>query len=494
MASRVNRRQFLGWSAAGMTAIAVGGVRGRAHAQAPSYPDWIPASPKPPKKGGAIVRASSWDPPVLDPRHTQSVGLYQFAGIVHNRMARYAFADEISGPSDMSLKGDLAESWQAGPDGRTWTFKIRKGVKWQNVPPLNGRELVAADIKYCYEQYAKEGVQAFTFEAIEGMETPDKHTLGSTSRAELPLRAEPRGADRGHLLQGGPRGGRRPQEADDRHRAVHHEGAHAQGEGRAPAEPGLLRLGAAVRRPVHDPLDAGRRHAAGGIPHGPERHPVAGKPLGSRDGAQDDAEHPGAALSRHAVAVRSRPRAGSPAVQRRARAARHLDGDRPRQAARHGVRGQRHPRDRRAVDLLPGQGTHREGLRTLLGVQARGGQEAPRRGRARQGLRGHAVLLRVLPADDLAGAARAAGPQEEPQHRREDHQARLHQLLREVRRGEVGRHVVGLPVGPRGRARRAHVPLHALEVDEELLPGQRSPDRRALHASCTRRRRRRSSA
>jgi peptide/nickel transport system substrate-binding protein len=178
MASRVNRRQFLGWSAAGMTALAVGGVRAQASAQAAgSYPDWIPASTKPPKKGGALARASAWDPPVLDPRLTQSVGLYQFAGLVHNRMVRYAFPDEISGPGDMSLKGDLAESWQASPDGRVWTFKIRKGVKWHNVPPLNGRELTAADIKYCYEQYAKEGVQTFTFDAIEGMETPDKHTL-----------------------------------------------------------------------------------------------------------------------------------------------------------------------------------------------------------------------------------------------------------------------------------------------------------------------------
>src|SRR5206468_3850980 len=35
----------------------------------------------------------------------------------------------------------------------------------------------AADVKYCFEQYAKEGVQAFTFQEIEGMETPDKHTL-----------------------------------------------------------------------------------------------------------------------------------------------------------------------------------------------------------------------------------------------------------------------------------------------------------------------------
>src|SRR5262249_26299262 len=45
------------------------------------------------------------------------------------------------------------------------------------VAPLKGRELVAADVKYCFEQYAKEGFQSFNFREIEGMETPDKYTL-----------------------------------------------------------------------------------------------------------------------------------------------------------------------------------------------------------------------------------------------------------------------------------------------------------------------------
>ena len=114
---------------------------------------------------------------MIDPRHTQSVGLFQFAGLTSNRLLRYSFADDASCYNDLSLKGDLAESWQGSPDQRTWTFKIRRGVKWHNVPPLKGRELVAADIKYCFEQYAKEGVQTFTFQEIEAMETPDSHTL-----------------------------------------------------------------------------------------------------------------------------------------------------------------------------------------------------------------------------------------------------------------------------------------------------------------------------
>ena len=178
--STVNRREFLTRVGLGVatTTFAVGAGRTRAATpSAASYPDWIPASTKPPKRGGTLTRVSAWDPPVIDPRLTQSIGLFQFAGHTSSRLVRYAFPEEATGATDLTLKGDLAESWQASPDHRTWTFKLRQGVKWHNVPPLNGRELVAADVKYCFEAYAKEGVQSFTFREIEGMETPDKYTL-----------------------------------------------------------------------------------------------------------------------------------------------------------------------------------------------------------------------------------------------------------------------------------------------------------------------------
>src|SRR6266571_695629 len=177
----VTRRDFLkraGVATVGLTPLVAAASRRRASAQPASpYPDWMPASPKPPKRGKLITRASAWDPPVLDPRLTNSVGLSQFASLTSTRLVRYPFSDEAASTTDLTLKGDLAESWQGSPDFRVWTFKLRKGVKWQNVAPLNGRELGAADIKYCYEQYAKEGVQAFTFQEIEGMETPDKYTV-----------------------------------------------------------------------------------------------------------------------------------------------------------------------------------------------------------------------------------------------------------------------------------------------------------------------------
>ena len=177
----IARRQFLnraGWSAAGAAALAAGPSGRRAFAQSASpYPDWIAASAKPPRRGGTLTRASAWDPPVIDPRLTQSVGLFQFAGLTSNRLVRHVFPDEAANTNALTLKGDLAASWQSSPDYRVWTFKLRQGVRWHNVPPLNGRELTAADVKYCFEAYTKEGVQSFTFREVEGMETPDRYTL-----------------------------------------------------------------------------------------------------------------------------------------------------------------------------------------------------------------------------------------------------------------------------------------------------------------------------
>ena len=174
----MNRRQFLARSAVGLgAAAAAGSFRPRRAAAASPYPDWIARSDKPAKKGGSWTRPSPWDPPVIDPRLTLSVGTYQFLGLTNNRLLRYGFSDEVSGPSELTLKGDLAESWQASADARVWTFKLRQGVKWQNLPPLKGREFVAADVKYCFEQYAKEGLQSSNFQEIEGFETPDKHTV-----------------------------------------------------------------------------------------------------------------------------------------------------------------------------------------------------------------------------------------------------------------------------------------------------------------------------
>src|SRR5262245_65240647 len=143
----IDRRHFLratGWGSLTASGVLVSLGRGRALAHPPSpYPSWTAPSDKPPKRGGVLTRASAWDPPVLDPRLTNSVGLFQIATLTSNRLLRYPFSDEARNNADLTLRGDLAETWEGSADFKTWTFKLRQGVKWQNVPPVNGRELTA---------------------------------------------------------------------------------------------------------------------------------------------------------------------------------------------------------------------------------------------------------------------------------------------------------------------------------------------------------------
>lgn len=49
------------------------------------------------------------------------------------------------------LKGSLAESWEfTEPD--TLVFHLRKGIRWQNIPPLYGREFTADDVAYHFHR------------------------------------------------------------------------------------------------------------------------------------------------------------------------------------------------------------------------------------------------------------------------------------------------------------------------------------------------------
>ncbi len=83
---------------------------------------------------------------------------------------------------------DLAEKWEVSKDGLTYTFKLRQGIKFHNVAPVNGRELTSADAKYTLmrltadpsivpEKSRVRFQRREDFGFIKSMETPDKYTL-----------------------------------------------------------------------------------------------------------------------------------------------------------------------------------------------------------------------------------------------------------------------------------------------------------------------------
>jgi len=80
----------------------------------------------------------------------------------------------------------LAERWEV-QDAQTYTFHLRKGLKFADLPPVNGRELTSADVKWSYEYASRTGQfgdkklpQAqfnWFFEGATGIETPDPSTV-----------------------------------------------------------------------------------------------------------------------------------------------------------------------------------------------------------------------------------------------------------------------------------------------------------------------------
>ena len=122
---RISRRNFIsGALALGFSMTAASALVNKAEAATP-------------KKGGrlrtALTGGATSD--VMDPG--QILDLY---------MISVQFGQLRNGLTEVAAEGnlipELAESWEASPDAKTWTFQIRKGVEFHNGKTLDSRDVV----------------------------------------------------------------------------------------------------------------------------------------------------------------------------------------------------------------------------------------------------------------------------------------------------------------------------------------------------------------
>ena len=127
----------------------------------------------------------------FDPALSTSAGVLMLPNLVANRLLRFAGGGDLD-PFERRLEPELAASWERSPDGLTYTFRLAAGARWQDVPPLHGRPLVAADVRWALERYAREGAHRGYLAAMDRCEARGDRTLAIALRRpqadfDLPL-------------------------------------------------------------------------------------------------------------------------------------------------------------------------------------------------------------------------------------------------------------------------------------------------------------------
>ena len=128
---------------------------------------------------GGTARFASRAPVTWDPT-SPAGGLMASYMFAHNQLVGIRVNDKVKNPNFMEYEAGLAEAMPEQPDDTTFIFKLRKGVKFQNVEPVNGRELTADDIVYCSEAYRKTPAQSPTYQEVAKIEAVDKYTVKFT--------------------------------------------------------------------------------------------------------------------------------------------------------------------------------------------------------------------------------------------------------------------------------------------------------------------------
>lgn len=147
-----------------------------------------------PAYGDTFIEASIGEPSTLLPVLASDSASSDINGLVYDGLLRY--------DKNLLLEGVLAESWEISPDNLTFTFHLRKGVKWHDGAPFT-----SADVLFTYRMYIDPKVPtsyAEDFKQVATAEAPDPYTFRVTYRQPYAPALESWGTNihPRHLLEG----------------------------------------------------------------------------------------------------------------------------------------------------------------------------------------------------------------------------------------------------------------------------------------------------
>src|SRR5436853_2652291 len=141
----------------GLTALLLAATAGPAAAQ------------ESPRYGGELVFVVPAEPPSYDAHREETFALVHPAAPHYNTLLRVDPADR----SGTRIVGDLADSWSVSKDGRTYTFKLRLGVRFHD-----GSECTSRDVKATYDHiiYGVASNRKGEYIAVDAVDAPDPST------------------------------------------------------------------------------------------------------------------------------------------------------------------------------------------------------------------------------------------------------------------------------------------------------------------------------
>jgi peptide/nickel transport system substrate-binding protein len=133
----------------------------------------FPLQAQTPRSGGELVFPVPSEPPSYDGHREETFGLIHPFAPFYNTLLRVDPFDK----GGTKPYPSLAESWTVSADGKTYTFKLRRGVKFHD-----GSEMTSKDVKASYDKiiFPPAGVGSSRkgqYAVVEAVEAPDAYTV-----------------------------------------------------------------------------------------------------------------------------------------------------------------------------------------------------------------------------------------------------------------------------------------------------------------------------
>lgn len=131
----------------------------------------FPATAQQPRSGGTLTYVVSASPPSFDAHRETTFAM------LHPIRPHYNLLVKFDMPNYPRVVGDLAESWTISADGLTYTFRIRRGVRFHDGSALTSRDIKATFDKIVFPPEGVVSVRQATYEVVESITAPDPQTV-----------------------------------------------------------------------------------------------------------------------------------------------------------------------------------------------------------------------------------------------------------------------------------------------------------------------------